>query len=56
MAFGGACRDPGQCGDLLRYLFDRITLARLVGEEQDDLPFVVTPWRTVGYARGVEIG
>ena len=41
--------DPGQCGDLLRNLLDRVTVARLFGEKKDNLPrFVVTPWRAIG--------
>ena len=38
MALGGACRDPGQCGDLLRYLLDQVAVARFFGEEKNNLP------------------
>jgi hypothetical protein len=55
-ALGGDCRDPGQCGDLLRYLLDWVTVARLFGEEEDNLSFVVRSRRTIGCASGIEIG
>jgi hypothetical protein len=55
IALGRDGRDPGQLGQLSRHLVNRLTVARFLGEKQNNLALVVRPWRTISCVCGVEI-